>query len=103
MKTLMLATAGAILLTGIGAASAQTVIITQEQQPVVKRYVLERKVRPWEIPPQYNLEIGAALPQDVELHRFDAPEMQTNYRYVVVDGRTVLVDPQTRHVVQIIE
>jgi hypothetical protein len=46
-----------------------------------------------------ELNIGSALPETVELH--EVPDVQ--YRYVVVDNRTVLVDPGTRRIVKIID
>ncbi|TIP79244.1 MAG: DUF1236 domain-containing protein, partial [Mesorhizobium sp.] len=38
-------------------------------------------------------------PETVELH--EVPDVE--YRYVVVDNRTVLVDPGTRRIVKIID
>lgn len=41
--------------------------------------------------PGVEVNIGTALPDTVEL--YEVPDVQ--YRYVIVDGRTVLVDPGT--------
>lgn len=48
--------------------------------------------------PGVELNIGSTLPETVELH--EVPD--TEYRYVVVDNRTVVVDPGTRKIVKII-
>jgi hypothetical protein len=39
----------------------------------------------------------------VELRTLDAPDLELEYRYVVVDGRTVLVEPETREIVHILD
>ncbi len=48
--------------------------------------------------------VGEPLPQAVELYPVPADVgVKTEYRYSVVNNRTVLVDPRTRRVVQVIE
>ena len=50
--------------------------------------------------PGVELNIGSTLPETVEVHRFEeVPDV--NYEYVVVDNRTVLVEPGTRKIVKI--
>lgn len=49
--------------------------------------------------PGVELNVGTALPGTVELH--EIPNVK--YRYVVVDDRTVVVDPGTRKVIKIIQ
>jgi hypothetical protein len=44
-----------------------------------------------------ELNVGTALPDTGELH--EVPNVQ--YRYVVIDDRTVLVDPGTRKIVKV--
>jgi hypothetical protein len=48
--------------------------------------------------PGVELNIGSTLPDTVELH--EVPDVE--YRYVVVDNQTVVVDPGTRKIVKII-
>ncbi|PTE12387.1 DUF1236 domain-containing protein [Mesorhizobium helmanticense] len=92
------AAVGFLLLAGIGAAAAQDVIIAPEQETVIKEYVKKQPLASVKIP-GVELNIGSPLPDTVELH--EVPDVK--YRYVVVDGRTVLVDPGTRKIVKIIE
>ena len=47
------------------------------------------------------MNIGSTLDEKVELHKMDVPDMK--YRYVVVDNRTYLVEPETRKIVHIIQ
>lgn len=103
MKTAIIAATAALMMGGVGVASAQTVVITQEQRPVIQKYVVEQQVAPVQLPSDFELSVGATLPEAVEVHRLEIPDMDNRYDYVVYDGRTVLVDPQTRHVVQIID
>lgn len=105
MKTLILSSlTAAALLAGVAGASAQTVVITQEQAPVVREYVVRQNVQPIQPVPDYNFVVGTTVPDVVELHPLEVPEMTDRYEYVVLsNGQTVLVDPGTRQVVQIVD
>ncbi|MER9615597.1 DUF1236 domain-containing protein [Mesorhizobium sp. M0207] len=90
------AAAGFLLLAGIGAAAAQDVVIEPQQETVIKEYVKKQPLASVKIP-GVELNIGSPLPDTVELH--EVPNVK--YRYVVVDNRTVLVDPSTRKIVKV--
>ncbi|MER8386527.1 DUF1236 domain-containing protein [Mesorhizobium sp. M0751] len=90
------AAAGFLLLAGIGAAAAQDVIIEPQQETVIKEYVKKQPLASVKIP-GVELNIGSPLPDTVELH--EVPNVK--YRYVVVDNRTVLVDPSTRKIIKV--
>ncbi|TIN44581.1 MAG: DUF1236 domain-containing protein [Mesorhizobium sp.] len=92
------AAAGFLLLAGIGAAAAQDVVIEPEQETVIREYVKKQPLASVKIP-GVELNIGSTLPETVELH--EVPD--TKYRYVVVDNRTVVVDPGTRKIIKVIE
>ncbi|RWC26346.1 DUF1236 domain-containing protein [Mesorhizobium sp.] len=90
------AAAAALLLAGVGAVAAQDVVITSEQDIVVQEYVKKQPLASVKIP-GVELNVGTALPDTVELH--EVPDVK--YRYVVIDNRTVLVDPGTRKIVKV--
>src|SRR6188768_2665821 len=90
------AAAAFLLLAGIGAAAAEDVIIQPEQDTVIREYVKKQPLASVKFP-GVELNIGSALPDTVELH--EVPNVQ--YRYVVIDNRTVLVDPGTRKVIKV--
>ncbi|ANT49099.1 DUF1236 domain-containing protein [Mesorhizobium amorphae] len=92
------AAAGFLLLAGIGAAAADTVIIQPEQETVIREYVKKQPLASVTLP-GVELNIGTALPDTVELR--EVPDVQ--YRYVVIDNRTVLVDPGTRKIIKVYE
>ncbi|RJT34066.1 DUF1236 domain-containing protein [Mesorhizobium waimense] len=92
------AAAGVLLLAGIGAAAADTVIIQPEQETVIREYVKKQPLASVTLP-GVELNIGTALPDTVELR--EVPDVQ--YRYVVIDNRTVLVDPGTRKIIKVYE
>ncbi|MBZ9849251.1 DUF1236 domain-containing protein [Mesorhizobium sp. CA14] len=92
------AAAGFLLLAGIGAAAAQDVVIAPEQETVIKEYVHKQPLASVKIP-GVELNIGSTLPDTVELH--EVPNVK--YRYVVVDNRTVIVDPSTRKIVKVLD
>jgi hypothetical protein len=99
-KHLTGAVSGLFLLAGAGIAAAQTAVVIQpEQETVIREYVQSNPVASIDLP-GIELNVGATLPDTVELHTLDVPDVQ--YQYVVVDGRTVLVDPGTREIVHII-
>jgi hypothetical protein len=102
MKTLNIA-AGLLLLAGASVAAAQDVVITPEQDTVIREYVTKQKVEPVTPPADFEVSVGATLPDTVEVHALDVPDMQVRYDYVVLGGRTVLVEPASRKIVHIIE
>lgn len=96
------AIAGLAILASAAAASAQTVVISPDQQTVIHKYVIEHKVAPVEVPSDVTVSVGTALPDTIDLQQIDVPDVSTEYQYVVVNGQTLVVDPQTRKIVQII-
>jgi hypothetical protein len=101
MKTYLYGAAGLLLLAGTGIAAAQDAVVIQPQQEtVIREYVQKQPLASINLP-GVELNVGTALPDTVELHTIDVPDVQ--YRYVVIDNHTVLVDPGTRKIVQVIE
>ncbi|MER8550195.1 MULTISPECIES: DUF1236 domain-containing protein [unclassified Mesorhizobium] len=92
------AAAGFLLLAGVGAAAAQDVVIDPQQETVIKEYVKKQPLASVKVP-GVELNVGSTLPDSVELH--EVPNVK--YRYVVVDNRTVVVDPGTRKIVKVIQ
>lgn len=100
--------AGLLLLAGTGMAAAQDVIvqpqdqviIQPQQETVIREYVKKKPLASIAIP-GVELNIGSTVPETVELHAIEAPDMQ--YEYVVVDNRTVIVDPGTRRIVRVLD
>lgn len=80
-------------------AAAQDVIITPEQDVVVREYVKKKPLASIALP-GVELNIGSALPETVEVHRFEETPDFT-YEYVVIDNRTVLVEPGTRRIMKV--
>lgn len=76
------------------------VVITPEQRTVIREYVTRMPVDPLALP-DVELRIGEPLPDTVKLHPIEVPEVE--YRYVVIDGHTVIVDPETREIVEIMD
>ncbi|WP_404924867.1 DUF1236 domain-containing protein [Mesorhizobium sp. ORM16] len=97
MRIPLTSTAAALLLlAGVGAVAAQDVVITPEQDTVVRKYVKKQPLASVNLL-GLELNVGTALPDTVELH--EVPNVK--YRYVVIDNRTVLVDPSTRKIVKV--
>ncbi|AZO00561.1 DUF1236 domain-containing protein [Mesorhizobium sp. M9A.F.Ca.ET.002.03.1.2] len=94
------AAAGLVLLAGVGVATADQVIVTPEQQTVIREYVDRQPLASISLL-GVELNVGSTLPDTVELHPIDVPDVE--YRYVIVDDHTVLVDPGTRRIVQVID
>jgi hypothetical protein len=98
-----LAFAMTLLLGGASVAWADTVVISPEQETVIHKYVTTHEVAPVEMPSDFDLTVGAVIPQDVELHAIDSPDLGAKYEYVVVGHQTVVVEPDTRKVIKIIK
>lgn len=93
--------AGLLLLAGAGAAISQDVVIAPEQETAIREYVVKQKTQSVQLPSDAQVTIGATLPDTIELHSIDVPDVK--YRYVVVGDQTVLVEPETRKIVRIIQ
>lgn len=91
-----------VLLAGTAFASAQTVVISPEQETVVQEYVTAHPVEV-ERPSNFELVVGAIIPDILKPGELAENTLDNRYQYVVMDGRTVLIEPETRRVVHIIE
>lgn len=90
---------GAAVGAGIGAIAGG---ISEAESPRFRQYVV-RESRP-SYRYQDDVRVGVVLPSSgVEYYEVPAEYGVRNYRYTVVNNRTVLVDPSTRRIVQVIE
>ncbi|HXF55016.1 MAG TPA: DUF1236 domain-containing protein [Hyphomicrobiaceae bacterium] len=85
--------------------SARLVLTDSERQFVLSRLDLDR---PSAIDVDIRLALGAEIPSRVEIHAFPDEIVATipklrEYRYVVVDRRVAIVDPNGRDVALVIE
>src|ERR1700737_1872066 len=90
---------GAAVGAGVGAIAGG---IADDSLPSLRSYVTERHV------PSYRYErevrVGADLPSSgVTYYEVPREYGVTKYRYTVVNDRTVLIDPATHRIVQVIE
>jgi hypothetical protein len=76
--------------------------IAIEQRPAFREYVVRERVPIYTVPER--VIVGTALP-DAGVVFYDVPQRfgPTPYRYTVVNGETVLVEPRTRRIVQVID
>jgi hypothetical protein len=76
--------------------------IAVAQRPAFREYIVRERVPTYTIPDR--VAVGAVLPDD-GVTMYDVPQTfgVTPYRYTVVNGRTVLVEPRSRRIVQVVE
>ncbi|MDH2384267.1 MULTISPECIES: DUF1236 domain-containing protein [Bradyrhizobium] len=89
--------------TTTGAGHTAVIQIEPEYRTRIHSYVTEHKIRPVET--REKIVVGSPVPRDVELEAVPAdwgPSL-TKYRYVYSGERVMLVDPETRTVVQEVE
>lgn len=77
-------------------------VLGVDQRPRFRNYVVEQRR------PSYtyreDVRVGAVLPEAGVTYYDVPPEYGVrNYRYTVVNDRTVLVDPSTRRIVEVVE
>ena len=94
--------AATILLAGTAFAAAQTVVITPEQETVIRQYVTANPVVV-DRPSNFELVLGAIIPDILKPGELAENTLPTKYQYIVIDGRTALIDPGTRKVVHIMD
>ena len=76
--------------------------IAVDQRPAFREYVVRERVPTYTIPDR--VIVGGVLPE-AGITYYDVPQTfgATPYRYTVVNGRTVLIDPRSRRIVQVVE
>jgi hypothetical protein len=76
--------------------------ITVEQRPAFRQYIVQERVPAFTIPDR--IVVGATLPE-AGVTYYDVPQRfgPTPYRYTVVNGETVLVEPRSRRIVQVLD
>jgi Protein of unknown function (DUF1236) len=94
--------ATSVLLAGTSFAAAQAVVITPQQETVVREYVRTNPVVV-DRPSNFELIVGAIIPDILKPGELAENTLPNRYQYVVIDGRTALIDPQTRRVVHIMK
>src|ERR1700754_3686769 len=76
--------------------------IAIDQRPAFREYVIRERV------PNYTIAerviVGGILPETGVTY-YDVPQTfgMTPYRYTVVNGQTVLVEPRSRRIVQVVD
>ena len=92
----------------IGAARGGPVAVSEDegiaadQRPAFREYIVRERVPDYTVPGR--VVVGSVLPE-VGVTYYDVPQTfgATPYRYTVVNGRTVLVEPRSRRIVQVVE
>ena len=76
--------------------------IAVDQRPAFREYIVRERVPTYTIPDR--VVVGGVLPE-AGITYYDVPQTfgATPYRYTVVNGQTVLVEPRTRRIVQVVE
>jgi uncharacterized protein DUF1236 len=76
--------------------------IAVEQRPAFREYVIRERVPNYVVPDR--VVVGGVLPESGVTY-YDVPQTYgaTPYRYTVVNGETVLVEPRSRRIVQVVE
>jgi hypothetical protein len=85
-----------------GPAVGDAAGIAVDQRPAFREYIVRERVPNYTIPDR--VVVGGILPE-VGVTYYDVPQSfgVTPYRYTVVNGRTVLVEPRSRRIVQVVE
>ena len=94
----------------VGVVRGSDVVVTEtdpigivpDQRPAFREYVIRERVPTYTIPDR--VIVGGVLPE-AGVTTYDVPQTfgATPYRYTVVNGRTVLVEPRSRRIVQVVE
>jgi len=76
--------------------------IAVDQRPAFREYIVRERVPNYTIPDR--VIVGGVLPESGVTY-YDVPQTYgvTPYRYTVVNGQTVLVEPRSRRIVQVVE
>jgi hypothetical protein len=85
-----------------GVVGGVTGVLGVDQRPRFRSYVVERHVPSYQY--REDVRVGAVLPEEGVTYYDVPPEYGVReYRYTVVNDRTVLVDPRTHRIVEVVE
>src|SRR4051812_35458529 len=85
-----------------GVVGGVTGVLGVDARPRFRSYVVEQRRPSYEY--REDLRVGAVLPEEGVTYYDVPPEYGVReHRYTVVNGRTVLVEPRTRRVIDIVE
>jgi hypothetical protein len=84
------------------AATSSVTTVTTDQQSKIKAYVVKEKVKSVAAPSGFTVSTGATLPSSVEVRTFPA-DVGVKHSYAVVGDRTVIVEPSSRRIIQVIQ
>ena len=92
----------------VGVVRGESVIVDDgdgiavAQRPAFRDYVVRERVPTFTTPDR--VVVGGVLPE-AGITYYDVPQTygSTPYRYTVVNGQTVLVEPRSRRIVQVID
>ena len=76
--------------------------IAPDQRPAFREYIVRERVPDYTI--RDRVVVGGVLPETGVTY-YDVPQSfgVTPYRYTVVNGQTILVEPRSRRIVQVVE
>ena len=76
--------------------------IAVDRRPAFREYIVRERVPNYTV--QDRVIVGGVLPE-AGITYYDVPQTYgpTPYRYTVVNGQTVLVEPRSRRIVQVVE
>jgi hypothetical protein len=85
-----------------GSVVTEREIIAVEQRPAFREYVIREHVPTYTI--GERVVVGGVLPE-AGVTYYDVPQTfgASQYRYTVVNGQTVLVEPRSRRIVQVVD
>ena len=77
-------------------------VLGVDARPRFRSYVVEQRRPSYQY--REDVRVGVVLPED-GITYYEVPQEYgaRDYRYTVVNGRTVLVEPRTRRIVEIVE
>ena len=77
-------------------------VLGVDQRPRFRSYVVDQRRPSYQY--RENVAVGVVLPEEGVTYYDVPPEYGVrDYRYTVVNNRTVLVDPRTRRIVDVVE
>ncbi|MCK1637557.1 DUF1236 domain-containing protein [Bradyrhizobium sp. 157] len=91
-----------------GTAGGSTVVIGEHEgiaadvRPAFREYIVRERVPNYTI--SERVTVGTVLPETGVTY-YDVPQSfgVTPYRYTVVNGQTILVEPRSRRIVQVVD
>jgi hypothetical protein len=83
--------------------TAAPLTLSPHQEEKLRAFVASENHTSSAVAGSFKVSVGSEVPRSVTLYTFERDLEMNQYRYVVISGKTVIVDPTTRKIIRLVD